>query len=247
MKIKMITCSGPNEHTNPEKLLDLLAEFFDSEAGIQVSGDKAELGMPRYEWIKELSGLVRKQFRNINLALHVNKDWVEKLGQGIVVPELAEFLELEDGQGNKLFRRVQLNFKVGREKTPDIDALCAVIGNFPKQRFILSYNSDNAELINEMYRRGVMFDVLFDGSFGKGIVPHMREKAVFKDRLQGYAGGLGADNIERELDKISAVAGANDEIYVDAQKKLEDGDEKFDIAKALDFICKIKEWQFKHV
>ena len=233
MRLKYITISGTNEHTNVEDLAVLLFKYPVAEAGIQVSGEKCSYGSPRFEWIMSLYRFLNKNKMRVNVALHLNKDWVEQFCAGEVVPELKELLKLRYYNGEKFIKRVQLNFKIGREKTPEFETLYKMIREYGEHRFISSYNKENAPLIDKLYQSGLMFDNLFDSSFGKGIEPTSRELPVYYGILQGYAGGLGPDNIAEELRKLKAIDG---DIYIDAQKKLEDEMEHLDLEKAKDFI-----------
>ena len=243
MKLKFITCSGTNEHTDISALVNLLTEFPNAEAGIQVWGEKCSSHLPRYHWIKALHSYLNDRKQTVNLAAHINRDWVEGFCSGSLAPELEEILNLRDYQGQKFIRRIQLNFKIGREKSPDINKLATIIKQFPEQRIILSHNPANAELIRQIYQQNIIFDTLFDASFGAGILPDRREVPVFIDRLQGYAGGLGPDNIASELDKIAAVVPWNAEIYVDAQGRLENDDRHLSIEKCRRFITNALNWQ----
>ena len=245
MELKFITCSGPNETTSIPELLCMLDDFPRAEIGIQVSDRKGVKGTPRYEWIHALHQEVLRRDVRINAALHVNLRWVENLCQGIIAPELNEFLGLSYKDGKPFFQRVQLNFKIGREKDPDIDKLEAVIRHFRTHRFILSYNESNRRLILEMYVRAVNFDCLFDESFGAGIVPESRKEPAFIDIMQGYAGGITPDNVECELGKIVAADKSNyctGGIYIDAHKGLEDEATHFDINKGRAYITNAENW-----
>lgn len=245
MELKFITCSGPNETTSVPELLKLTDEFPRAEIGVQVSDRKGPSGTPRYEWIHTLWKEATQRRVSINAALHVNLRWVENFGQGIIAPELTEFLGLEDENGHPFFQRVQLNFKIGREKEPDIDRLEAAIRHFPKHRFILSYNESNRRLITEMYVRAVKFDCLFDESFGAGIVPESRKEPAFIDVMQGYAGGITPENVERELGKIAAVNERDfctGGVYIDAHKGLEDEYTHFDINKCRTYLTNAENW-----
>ena len=233
MKLKYITISGTNEYTSVEDLAVLLFKHPLAEAGIQVSGEKCSYNSSRLEWILSLYRFLNKNKMRVNVALHINKDWVEKFCAGEVVPELQDLLNLRYYNGDKFIKRVQLNFKIGREKTPDLKILHKMILQYCDHRFILSYNESNAELINHLYKAGVIFDNLFDSSFGKGIEPSNRESPVFNGILQGYAGGLGPDNISKEIQRLKSI---DADIYIDAQKKLEDENEHLDLHKAEIFI-----------
>ncbi len=246
MKIKYITCSGADENTNIPHLLKLMEDYPIGEIGIQISADKAAKEMPRYEWILKIAEAISNSKSNINAALHVNKEWVQEFCAGFVAPELDRFLGLKKKNGSPIFNRVQLNFLIGREKTPSLDKVIETLKLFPKHRFIFSYNVKNASFIKQIYDKGVVFDNLYDFSFGEGHEPESRGPIVFSDRLQGYAGGLSPDNIYEELDKINKVVPKDAEIYIDAQRHLEDN-EIFNISKARKFISSALKWQEAHV
>lgn len=248
MELKFITCSGPNETTSIPELLQLMNDFPQAEIGVQVSEKKATVNTPRYHWIHDLWRETIKRRMNINAALHVNLHWVEDFGQGIVAPELEEFLRLIDKDGRPFFRRVQLNFKIGREKEPDIDKLERNIRKYPRHRFILSLNESNKKLILELYVRAVNFDCLYDESFGAGIVPESRNEPAYIDIMQGYAGGITPDNVECELGKIEMAN--RDEyctggVYIDAHKGLEDEATHFDLNKGRAYLTNAENW-YKH-
>lgn len=76
MRLKFVTFSGANEHTDIDEFATLLSSFWDiAEAGIQVSGKKAFFGSPRYLWIKMLYYKLKSSWPRPNLALHLTQDW----------------------------------------------------------------------------------------------------------------------------------------------------------------------------
>lgn len=245
MKIKYVTCSGADEKTNIPNLLKLMEDYPIGEIGVQISHDKAFKGSPRFEWIENLAQSISNSQSNINAALHVNKLWTVEFCEGFIAPELGSFLGLKKKNGTPIFNRIQLNFLIGREKSPSVDKVIETMKLFPKQRFIFSYNIKNASFIKELYDEGVMFDNLYDFSFGEGQQPESRGPIVFPDRLQGYAGGLSPDNIYDELTKISKLVPKDAYIYIDAQRHLEDK-ETFNISKARKFITNALKWQEKY-
>ncbi len=243
MKLKFITCSGANEHTDIERLVNLCTDYSLSEIGIQVSGRKASFSLPRYWWIKALQYYIEREPMNVRIALHLNEDWVESFCRGEIPPELGHFLKMKDYYGNPFVKRVQLNFKIGREKTPDVKTLLATMNEFPRHHFILSYNESNADIIQQIYQTGFKFDCLYDGSFGGGIMPDCRPAPVFKNILQGYAGGLSPENVTAELDKIGAVT--PESFYIDAQGKLEDVDGHLSLEKCEAYLKEAYAWAYK--
>ena len=232
LNVKRITCSGANEYTSINGLVELMKDYPSLELGIQVSERKASVGTTRYFWIKTL--IKNVSHLKVNMALHINENWVEDFCDGNIAPELLEFID------TGMFKRIQLNFKVGSGKTPDIDKLLQVMQKFSQIRFILSYCESNAGLIKEIYRRNAMFDILCDESYGTGVTPKKWSDIIFSDRFQGYSGGLSPENIQEKLVEISSAISADTvDIFVDAQGKLENEMGKFCIEKAERFVQNI--------
>lgn len=246
MKIKIITCSGPNEKVNTSEVLSLLSDYSIAEIGVQSSGIKCSYGTPRYNWIKKLVDEAQNYSDSLQAALHINLDWCEDFCNGVVAPELAEFLSFRH-KNKPFFSRVQLNFTLLEGKNvvdmANPQNVANAIKAYPEHRFILSYNNRTADFIKKIYSLDVPFDVLYDASFGAGISPNSWEAPAFLDRLQGYAGGLGAENIKQQLDNIMMIVPAKTEIFIDAQGKLEDEKGAFSADKARMYIENALEWQ----
>lgn len=246
MNLSLVTCSGANEHTDIEGLVSLLEETF-FELGIQVSGEKASHDSDRYWWIKELYYRLKDEDILSRFALHLNRDWVERFCFGELAPELKEFLAMRDCYGFPFFGRVQLNFKIGRDKIPGDDVLLnnltRMINLFPEHTFILSYNDANAEFIRQLYWTGIRFDCLYDNSFGEGILPSSRPAPVFGNVFQGYAGGLTPENVEQELDKISRSVHSGLFFFIDAEGGLKGNDGHLSLEKCRTFLKNAYHWQ----
>ena len=237
MKLKCVTCSGANEHTNIEKLVNLFYNYNDKASiGIQVSGKKSSYGMARYWWIKSLCYYLREQEINLNIALHLNQDWVERFCSGDVPDELTEFLSLTFSDGEPFIRAIQLNFKIGREKEPKVATLVRMMKLYSDQIFIISYNDSNAKFVQQLYETGAKFELLFDASFGEGIAPEERLPPVFDNIPQGYAGGLSPENVADEIDKISKVIAGDGYFSIDAEGKLKGDDGHFSLERCRAFL-----------
>ncbi len=245
MKLKCITCSGANEHTDIKRMKALYADFPKVEFGIQVSGKKCGNNSPRWEWLQDLREQVYSE--PMPLALHLNQDWVERFCRDEIVFKLEELLGYRNFDNNPMFRRVQLNFKIGREETPDLLSVAGVIKSYPQIRFILSYNQSNAEFINQLYyRMGVRFDCLYDNSFGEGILSEERLAPAFRDVLQGYAGGLSPENVYDELEKIAENLPQDAEFFIDAEGALKGLFRHLSIDKCRKFVKNALAWEQDH-
>lgn len=243
MRLRTITCSGANEHTDIEELVELMQRYPEMEVGIQVSGKKASLGSERYWWLMRLRRVLNERWTiTSTVALHLNQDWVEAFCAGTVPPEVTDWLHMKVGD-SPFISRVQLNFKIGREAMSNAMVLAETIKRYPNQRFILSYNEANAEFINELHDKyQLKFDCLFDSSFGEGIAPDKRPKPAFDDVFQGYAGGLSPENVVSELKALAAIMPEDREIFIDAEGKLKGEDKHFSVEKCWQFIENAGHW-----
>ena len=247
-RLKFITCSGVNEHiTDVGKLFVLAEKYPQIEFGIQVSGKKCSFDSERFQWLREIRRYSSVNRLPINMALHINQDWVEELCQGRIVSELVDLLNMRTFNMQLLFKRIQLNFRIGREKSPNFDELYQILSSYSisGRRFILSYNYFNAQIINELYEEGLRFDCLYDASFGEGIIPNSREAPAFADLniLQGYAGGISPENVKGELNKIADVMPTEREFFIDAEGKLKNSNGIVSLKKCEQYVINALEWQ----
>lgn len=245
MNIQTITCSGPNEKVKLAGLLRLFTANSIAEMGVQCSGKTTSVGTERYEWIKQLFIDAGRIQQNLRAALHINTEWCEDFCRGNVARELSEFMAFRHN-GAPFFSRIQLNFSLPRNQTItdriNPKDVADVILSYPSTRFILPCNIKTIGFIEKVAEFNVVFDVLYDSSFGEGISPDRWEAPVFKDRFQGYAGGLSPENIVENLDKISQVVPTGTDIFVDAEGNLKDEAGAFDLAKARRYIQNVTAW-----
>lgn len=251
IKFNYITCSGTNEFTDIKGIVDLMKEFECGEIAVQVSEKQSPAGGARIEWVRELAAYLNDHRIVINAALHINRTWVEQMCRGIVVPELQEMIDLRNIYDMPLFRRLQLNFKLGRDDVhDDCGDTLMMLQQRIERHFILSCNESNERLIRQLYLKGLRFDCLFDSSFGAGITPDTRRAPIFNDIMQGYAGGITPDNVCAELDKIARAVENSPSlghIYIDAQKGLEDKQTHLSLGKCYHYLQRATEWAYRHV
>ena len=247
MQIQVVTCSGANEHTEIAGLFNLASRsVVEVEFGIQASGKKASFGTARYWWLKSLYYYQQANKKLLSLSLHLNCDWVERFCKGEVPDEVDEFLSLKNYDGTYFIGAVQLNFKVGRERKPKVTNLIEVMNRYPHQQFILSYNDNNFGVISQLYNANVEFDLLYDDSYGEGIVPQERHAPLFDDVTQGYAGGFSPENIYEELNKLSKIVPKKRNIFIDAEGRLKGDNGHFSVERAELFVDEVNRWIKNH-
>ncbi len=193
-----ITLTGLDEFTEIDRAAELTLRFPSVEWGILYSASPdGRNRYPSLPWIRSaaerLSG---------NCALHI-------------CGSLAR-AQLFNGELSDILRhapRVQIN---GRVHEAELATICETFANI----FITQHGQSNPSLWCAL--RGVRnHAVLIDGSGGRGISPSKWVRpATWKDC--GFAGGLGPDNITRELSAIQAVAQGG--WWIDMEGKLREND-----------------------
>lgn len=220
MILKTIVCSGINETNDIDEAVDFLKKHPNVEFGVQCSPKKASYGTLRFDWLKALTRKLNDENIEKRIALHLNEGFVVSFCDGKVPDEILDLLSKGNGIG-----RLQLNFKISREvfasgKIPDLQTLQKTAQTVLPHPIILSASEANLPFICKAYHQKMKFDVLYDDSFGEGIMPDVRKPPLFEDVFQGYAGGLSPENVATELQKIEKVA--KGEVFIDAEGKLKE-------------------------
>lgn len=236
MILKYITCSGANEHTNIDDLLALAKEYPMMEIGIQVSDKKVMENPARFDWIAALHEKVVAQKLAPNIAMHVNGNWVQQFASRAMIPELDYFLNLCNGRKRWLVKRLQINFLIDNDYRIEFGRFCQAMTDCAARPIVLPYNEKNAVFIHRLHDKSMKFDCLYDSSHGEGVLPQQLQAPVFKDRLQGYSGGLSAENVAEQLQKLSHVVKPKCVIYIDAEGKLKGNDGHLDLQKCKAYI-----------
>ena len=249
MNLKYITCSDPREFNDIHDIVKLGQLSPRVEIAIQAHPSKMSPGMPRYQWTQELMQLVKGlQFynsRNINLAVHVNKEWCAEICKtGKFPAELQTILS----QRYTLFPcktvigRIQLNIPADAVPKADVDNMIQLFDENRDYKFIIQYNRNTEDLVKKIrYFSYVPFSTLYDASGGRGISPGTWREPVFVSGDQGYSGGMSPENVAENLDKISAVVPFGRDVWIDAEGKLKT-DDKFDIGRAQQYIMNAENW-----
>lgn len=223
MKIKKVTMTGADDGTNITDLVKLTEKYPYVEWGILLS--KSQEGgkrFPSYEWIRTLYNHKDK----LSLSGHICGRWIRDMVEHGVLSFKAERSDLWD-----LFSRYQLNFHAEcLAKSKDFKDCLNVLAMYPEKQFIFQYDRVNEDLFADAQKAGVNASLLFDLSHGAGICPE-KWRAPLSGVYCGYAGGLGPDNLESELQRIDEVAGVN-EIWIDMETKVRsNNDTLFDLEK----------------
>lgn len=244
MKIDRVTMTGADDSINPNDLIEISAEYPFVEWGILFSrSQEGRARFPHIAWVDAYIDVAREN--DFQSSAHLCGQDVRELLTGC---ELSFWRRLNERPSSKAgmiehkhitdaFDRVQLNFHA--EKHPPHPDFIAKISRLPHQ-FILQMDGVNEKILSAALDQGVSnIYPLFDLSGGAGIVPEAWPVAL-DDVYCGYAGGLGPDNIEAELERI-AVAAKGKTIWIDMETKIRsDDDRKFDLDKVIACLEKAK-------
>ena len=220
MSLKIVTISGADDTVDPIDLANLSAKYPFVEWGILAS--KTRLGTLRYpsnEWLQELS----KHSNNLNISTHLCGEFASNL---IERGELS-LNAFSDALGGLVSssKRIQINYK-----TEKLSGISEEFSNFLrllyKKQIIIQASSFSFPCLNEILAIKPDSAILFDKSGGRGVTcvdwpePH-------PNIFCGFAGGLGPDNVEEALSKITEF---NRDVWIDMESNIRTND-AFDLEK----------------
>ena len=242
MHLRYITCSDPRAHNSFDEMFNLWNVDERVEVAVQMHPGKVSPGTERYQWIMDLLDNLYCNPSRYNFAVHVNQGWCHSICNGYIPEELKPIFNKNwlFLPGRPLVQRVQLNMPKATADSLDPYKLKSVIDAFPNKEFILQYNDKTKVAVDNLHKIGAHFSLLYDASGGNGISPDSWQKPVYNEHDMGYAGGLGPDNITDNLEMIKSVA-RFDSVWIDAEGKLKT-DNKFDVARAQQYVLNAKTW-----
>ena len=260
MQLKHITCSDPREFNDIHDIVELGQISPRVEIAVQMHPSKASPGMPRNQWFNELIDyVIIDQIDDVNLAVHVNQEWCAEICRtGEIPQELRRFFYERRFANWPVIKRWQLNMSKNVADNINVRALRKLFAHHPENDFIIQYNDNTQEAAKKLYDAHARFSVLYDASGGRGLSPTGWGAPVFTGVAQGYSGGLSPENVAENLDKIARVAVLPNvrydekhkpvyslqerrDIWIDAEDKLKT-DDKFDIARAKEYIINAENW-----
>jgi len=202
-KPEFITFTGADDSTDVRHMVDL-ADQYPIEWGILFSPKRQ--GQGRYPSARFVNR-VREESARLHLSAHLcgqhSRDLIERGGIGSIGPVLA------DGK----FGRVQINTSAPYLPIDYIATWGEALGVRP----ILQCRAE--------FHASKRVDWLFDQSGGRGVVPGSWP-VENGDRLVGYAGGLGPNNVATLIKSITAMR-----YWIDMESGVRDENDRFDLNK----------------
>jgi hypothetical protein len=215
--LEFCTLTGADDSTDQMDLFRLSTEYPFVEWGVLFHDLRQGNGRyPSFAWIKDLC-LQMRRYQGARFALHV-------CGHRAVLDYLNGIGEVSLLSPH--FPRIQLNLNAS---SVDVKLLADTIQRHPEKIHITQHNDVNRHLWHEL-RELDNHAVLFDESGGRGFSPSNWSTPLPAKRC-GYAGGLGPDNLERELPRIVHAASPWP-FWIDMEGKLRDNLDHFDVSVA---------------
>ena len=225
------TFTGVDEFTSLEKLKELSHKYSFVEWGVLISTSENKrfngYRYPSREWLEE--NIIKlaeiSYFTGAGLALHIcggeTKKLLEQQNDSLAI-KLIEKLSVSN--------RVQINFCYKNNQVKQLEDLCL---RFNKIQFITQHNNCNKDLFEKISAPN--HQILFDESGGKGLISKKWNDRL-PNKICGYAGGLGEDNIEYQVEKIKSLS--NKAFWIDMESKIRTND-KLDLEVCENILKKL--------
>lgn len=198
MKLIGLTITGADDSVDPETLADISREFPFVEWAILVGSNYGSPRFPSTQWLDAF--MATAKVYKMNVALHVCGRWLKSLvcGRMEVPAHLTDYPQ-----------RIQLNFHGQPHNGYLMDFISALTLWQNKKVIFQIDDRDGTQWFARVngHHPNVNTFPLFDMSHGAGVLPEKWPMSYPTMREQGYAGGLGPDNLAEELPKIAAAAG----------------------------------------
>jgi len=235
MRLRKVTITGADDSIQPVELFVLKQKYPFVEWALLLSSKSQ--GFPRFPsggWLHDLNSIIKYPPSRIppplSTKLELSGHFCGKLVSNFVRGKLPDESEMEPWIFD-MFQRIQINFHgIPQTPTPEFyQDLPTQLKNSGKQ-YIFQADGVNETLFWGMLRRNVDAVPLFDLSHGGGVLPEDWPKP-FPNVMCGYAGGLGPNNLQQQLEKISALVGDHP-IWIDMETNVRsDNDLQFDLEK----------------
>jgi hypothetical protein len=190
-----VTFSGVDETADVERLKEIRSHYFTVEwgLGLAVERQDRDAGFPGVDWICKLAS-------ELNLSAQLSGKSAGAFLKGDDTDLMTKY-----GKVWPLFRRIQLNSTDGIDRV-DLPGLGQLIAKNPDKQFILRVRERNLEVADALVAREISCSTLFDESEVQEAAQKKWPKGLKRFAGCGYAGGLGPDNIYKQLTPILNAA-----------------------------------------
>jgi hypothetical protein len=199
-----VTFSGIDENVDVTRLREIRSHYFTVEWGVWLSTERQGLEprFPKIDWIRKLDP-------ELAFSAHL---WGK---------DASDFLRGEDaalldryGELWPLFRRLQINSDNGIASV-DLPRLMDLIEKHKGKQITFRTRERNLEISDAVVLKGVSCSVLFDQIGPPETGQKKWPKGLKRFSACGYTGGLGPDNIYKQLSSLLSAAQTAEQWWVD--------------------------------
>jgi hypothetical protein len=217
-----VTFAGVDETADAGRLREIRSHYFTVEWGLwlAVEHQGCTPGFPGVGWIRSLAP-------ELNLSAQLWGKNATDFLQGDDTELIAHY-----GEAWPLFQRIQINSTDGIDRV-DLPALTRLLSKSPDKQVILRIRDLNLEIADALVAQGVSCSALFDQSEVQEPAQKKWPKGLKRFAGCGYAGGLGPDNIYKQLSPILNAAQSAERWWVEMDSSLratQPGQEGFSLA-----------------
>lgn len=220
MVLTRVTLTGADDTVDPAELVRLSRIFPFVEWGL-LTGSRFRARFPSLGWLENLKKSIADSDHPVQLSLHICGSLLREIMQGAYgYPWPLQELK---------FDRCQLNFHgdaVSGESSDNIID-CMRMPQWPARETIIQLDGVNDWILERCVMAGLCVSGLYDCSHGAGIKPDGWPKPNPRWEI-GYAGGLGPETINSDLDAIAKSAGQQ-RFWIDMETKLRDVSNRQDV------------------
>lgn len=217
-----VTFAGLDETAELERLKEIRSLYFTVEWGIRLAVERqaGAAGLPDIGWLTRLAP-------ELNLSAQLQGKYASDFLRGDDALLMAHY-----GKCWPQFRRIQIDSLSGLTEV-DLSGLTRLMEkNFEKQ-LVFRVRDQNLEVADALITEGISCSTLFDQSKVQEAAQKKWPKGIKRFAGCGYAGGLGPDNIYKQLSSILNAAQSAERWWVEIDSSLrtiENGRELFNLA-----------------
>ena len=199
-----VTFSGVDETADVERLKELRSHYFTVEWGLRLAVERQArtVGCPGVDWICKLPP-------ELNLSAQLWGKSASDFLQGSDAELLTKY-----GEVWSLFRRIQINSTNGIDQV-DLPGLTQLIAKNADKQIIFRVRDRNLQVADALVAHGISCSTLFDESEVQEPAQKKWPKGLKRFAGCGYAGGLGPENIYKQLTPILNAAQSAERWWVE--------------------------------
>lgn len=242
--LRYISMTGAGEATSFARMQRISKAHPFVEWGVLYSRNLAgkENRYPTLEWLEKFAS--KANARNMTIALHLCGGIVKDLLNQALTRQFSKDSARILALASK-FGRVQLNTPAKMDQVPNFEALIQYLNRTENRTTtILQWNKHNEEVCKRLGRTHG-FECLIDASGGRGLTCETWPNVSRFDIARvGYAGGLSPENVWDQLGRIATTVDERS-FWVDAEGKLRDAKDQFDLDLCEAFVSNMEDYWAK--